>query len=291
MKLRDDDEMSESDDGYQVGYRKPPKQSRFKPGRSGNPQGKPRGTKNALTLLKRALLEPVLVKRNGRETKATKLRVIVTQLVNQAMKGDYFSILLLLRYAGLDRQLNKTRVQQGGISREAADAITCALTGEPYPPPIPRELPKHETWSELADTKTDLRSDEGNRPQTYRVGYGKPPTHTRFQKGRSGNPAGRPRAPKTLIRLIQQLLGEDVSIAENGREQILSRLEVILKQIVNKAALGNSRFQALLLVYAPALDVKVRRRRGISKNEFEIMRKSLLDSVLHRTDAYSDLDI
>jgi len=87
------------------------------------------------------------------------------------------------------------------------------------------------------------------------------------------------------------LLGEEVSIAKNGREQILTRLEVIFKQIVNKAALGNSRFQALLLVYAPALDVNVRRRSGISKNEFETIRKSLLDSVIHGTDAYRDLEI
>ena len=86
MESFDDDRRSEFDDKYEVGYRKPPKDSRFKKGRSGNPRGKPRGTKNSATLLKQALLAPVLVKQNGHQTKTTKLRVIVTRLIHQAMQ-------------------------------------------------------------------------------------------------------------------------------------------------------------------------------------------------------------
>src|SRR5271166_6341082 len=108
MESFEDDRWSENDDEYEVGYRKPPKHSRFKKGQSGNPRGKSRGTKNSATLLKQALLASVLGKQNGHETKTTKLRVIVTRLIHQAMKNHYPSIRLLLRSAGLDRRLNES---------------------------------------------------------------------------------------------------------------------------------------------------------------------------------------
>lgn len=42
----------------------------------------------------------------------------------------------------------------------------------------------------------------------YAVGYGRPPAATRFQKGRSGNPGGRPRGKKTLSALLAEALSE-----------------------------------------------------------------------------------
>ncbi len=257
-----DDQWSESDDDYPVGYRKPPRHSRFRRGRSGNPRGKPRGTKTSATLLKRALLESVLVKQNGRRTKTTKLRVIVTRIVNQAMRGDYASIRLLLRYAGLDRQLNKASDEKQGLSPEAEQAIRCALTGESYTPEIPGAS-NNETSLASTDLTAKPRLRQGSHGQAYRVGYGKPPVHTRFQTGRSGNPYGRPRAPRSFRLLTQRLLDEEISIIENGHERILSRLEIIFTQIVNRAAMGDSRFQALLLEYAPAMDAALCRRRRL----------------------------
>jgi Family of unknown function (DUF5681) len=42
-----------------------------------------------------------------------------------------------------------------------------------------------------------------NRDSDYQVGYGKPPQHTRFKKGESGNPAGRPRHAQRQVRRAQ----------------------------------------------------------------------------------------
>src|SRR5580700_6198729 len=75
-------------------------------------------------------------------------------------------------------------------------------------------------------------------PPDYVVGYGKPPLHTRFQKGRSGNPAGRPRISKNFRSLTLHLLNEEVLVTENGRQHLVSRRQLIFKQIVTKAALG-----------------------------------------------------
>ena len=83
-----------SDD--EVGYGKPPRHRRFEPGRSGNPRGRPSGSKNLSSLLKKALDEPVIVVENNRRRRIAKREAIVTQFVNQSAKGDLKATQLLL---------------------------------------------------------------------------------------------------------------------------------------------------------------------------------------------------
>ncbi len=90
-----------------VGYGKPPRSTRFRKGRSGNPRGRPRGSRNLTTLLDEALAEPVIVNENGRRRKASKLQVIVKQLVNKAAQGDHRSIQLLMAFAERQQLLGK----------------------------------------------------------------------------------------------------------------------------------------------------------------------------------------
>jgi len=81
---------------YEVGYGKTPRHTRFEPGRSGNPRGRPGGSKNLSTLLSEALQEPVIVVENGRRRKIPKRQAIVTQLVNRSAKADLKAIQILL---------------------------------------------------------------------------------------------------------------------------------------------------------------------------------------------------
>jgi hypothetical protein len=80
----------------------------------------------------------------------------------------------------------------------------------------------------------------------YEVGYGKPPRHTRFEKGRSGNPAGRPPGSKNFRTLISAALDEKVQIVENGRRRQISKREVIAQQLVNKSAGADLRATKIL---------------------------------------------
>jgi Family of unknown function (DUF5681) len=81
---------------YQVGYGKPPKDTRFKKGQSGNPRGRVPGAKNLKTLLIDTLNEPVVVTENGGRQTISKRQAIVKQLVNQSAKGDWRAVKLLL---------------------------------------------------------------------------------------------------------------------------------------------------------------------------------------------------
>ena len=81
---------------YDVGYGKPPLHSRFKKGFSGNPRGRPSGSKNISTLVREALDEPVIVTEEGGRRKITKRQAMVTQLVNRSAKADLRALKILL---------------------------------------------------------------------------------------------------------------------------------------------------------------------------------------------------
>ena len=81
---------------YEVGYKKPPRSTRFKKGQSGNPRGRPSGSKNLSTLLSEALNEPVIIAENGRRRRINKRQAIIKQLVNQSANGDWRAVKMLL---------------------------------------------------------------------------------------------------------------------------------------------------------------------------------------------------
>jgi hypothetical protein len=71
----------------------------------------------------------------------------------------------------------------------------------------------------------------------YRVGRGKPPLHTRFRKGQSGNPAGpRKKELKDLSALLNAALNEPVTIKRDGRRRRITKREAIIAKLVDRSA-------------------------------------------------------
>jgi len=89
-----------------------------------------------------------------------------------------------------------------------------------------------------------------DKKSDYEVGYGKPPRHTRFAKGQSGNPRGRPPGTKSFTTLLDEALNERVLVAENGGRRKVSKRQAIVTQLVNRAATADFRAMKMLLDFA-----------------------------------------
>jgi hypothetical protein len=82
--------------------------------------------------------------------------------------------------------------------------------------------------------------------QDYAVGRGRPPLHTRFKPGQSGNPAGRAQGSHSFGTILRKALTKKVTITENGRRRSITKLEAITTQLVNQAAQANMSAMRLL---------------------------------------------
>ena len=108
-----------SDDGFAVGYKKPPRHSRFQPGRSGNPRGKQKGVRNFGTDVKRTLEVPVRLNDQGRARRVSTQEAALLRLREKALKGDARSIVQILELAKIFN--NSTAVESVGDVALAAE--------------------------------------------------------------------------------------------------------------------------------------------------------------------------
>jgi hypothetical protein len=119
------------------------------------------------------------------------------------------------------------------------------------------------------------------RHDDYVVGYGRPPVHTRFQKGQSGNPKGRQKGCKNLSTLMERVLDETVTIKENGSQKIITKREAFLKQLVNKAASGDLRSIQLAINYLQQLESRAEPSTSNSERLGE-EDEAVIDGILER---------
>ena len=90
---------------------------------------------------------------------------------------------------------------------------------------------------------------DDKEPKAYEVGYHKPPQHTRFKKGQSGNPKGRAKKKNIddVRPVIEEILEQAVPIDDGGKKYTISRMQAILEAERKNALNGNLRaIEALL---------------------------------------------
>jgi len=113
------------------------------------------------------------------------------------------------------------------------------------------------------------------------VGYRNPPKTTRFKKGVSGNPKGRPKGSLNVATVFTKTLRERVVINEHGQRKTVTKLEAALKQLVNKAASGDLRALAQLVVLAQDAEAK-QNMQGAQEPVISDLDQEVMDGILKR---------
>jgi hypothetical protein len=91
-----DRKNSEAPPDYVVGYRRPPKATQFTAGKSGNPKGRPKGSRSVGAVLQDIIRQKIAVTESGKTRRIPALEVMLRRLVNDAMRSDARAMKLLL---------------------------------------------------------------------------------------------------------------------------------------------------------------------------------------------------
>lgn len=118
-----------SEQSYEVGYGKPPKHSQFQPGQSGNPNGRPRGSKSPFTLLREELQQKVTLREGDKVTTVTKLEAIMKRVVNDTLGGKVSPTKLLFPLLHVFEAQFATESEPNKLSSKDQEIVFAMLRG------------------------------------------------------------------------------------------------------------------------------------------------------------------
>jgi len=103
---------------YAVGYGRPPRATQFASGKSGNPRGRPKGSRTVGAILQDILRQKIAVTENGKTRRLAALEVMLRRLVNDAMRSDAKAMKLLLALVERYAETTEAKVQLGELLAE-----------------------------------------------------------------------------------------------------------------------------------------------------------------------------
>ena len=148
MKTKPKARTTRGNETNSVGYKRPPARTRFKPGQSGNPRGRPKGRKNFQTILNEILSQKVTIREGDKIRKVTKAEAVAMTLTNHAMKGNAKAITTLL-------------AASPELTEKEAITVVIRHFGDDKKIPIDKDIPIEE-WEEI---KRKRREGEPIRTQ------------------------------------------------------------------------------------------------------------------------------
>ena len=127
----------------------------------------------------------------------------------------------------------------------------------------------------------------------YDVGFAKPPKHTRFKKGQSGNPNGRPRKKPDLYLELTQVLHENVTVTVDGQPEKVTVQQALLLRLRDQALKGEIWAEKLLQKVVGAMPDSMSKYDDIDRDVGFFRSTALFqlmydESVRERSDAASN---
>ena len=99
------------------------------------------------------------------------------------------------------------------------------------------------------DQSADEAEDDAVAGPGYAVGYKRPPLHSRFAPGQSGNPKGRPKRTRSLEEMAGEELRKQRKVSLHGRTARMPVLKIMLASVAERAMRGDiAAFRALMPV-------------------------------------------
>lgn len=116
---------------------------------------------------------------------------------------------------------------------------------------------------------------EGER-ENYEVGYGKPPKHTQFKKGQSGNPKGKPKGHKNFKTDLKEALGAKIPITIDGKKKSITKQRAIIESTIHRSLQGNDKARAnlfSLIIRSLEADVEAEEMPDLTAQDLEILKR------------------
>lgn len=151
---------------YTVGRGRPPVDTQFQSGKSGNPKGRPRGSKNLATIVNEELKRRVGVVENGKQKRITKGRAAVAQVANAAAKGDLKAFQALANaqknFQAAEEPLSDRRDPVFDTADHLATIKNIVRRIRAMDPPEDPQAPTTETADALRETPKDATKKEND---------------------------------------------------------------------------------------------------------------------------------
>jgi hypothetical protein len=107
-----------------------------------------------------------------------------------------------------------------------------------------------------------------------KVGFGKPPKHTQFQPGRSGNPSGKSKGHRSIANELRDILSEEITVGDSGSIKRITKQRALASALVTAAIGGDFRATAIVMTHLSRIEIKDHAEEEIDFSALEAHRRN-----------------